>query len=225
MDVSSINSQWQSFIHQCAQQAKQGIITELDCGVIMCWTQSIWSFTNAFFMSSVVVDELDLLHRLEKIHEYVKRAQLNYPWTVFLDVERLPNDVRERSKEICSKAGFAHSMDFTCMQAMELLPPVHPLPHVEIKFATSEQQIYDALLLNVEAYNGKPTVAASAVEHHVFITDFNKQFCCIVYVDNKPVSTAITFVLDKCLYVALVATAAQHRKVCFSHLIILLCTH
>lgn len=217
MEVSSINSQWQSFVRQCAQRAKHGIITEFNDGVSMCWTQITWSFTNAFFLSSVVTDELDLRRRLETIKEYVQRAQPNFPWTLFLDPERLPVNVREHSKDICSKAGFTYTIDFKCMQATELLPPARPLPTVDIKCAASEQEIYDAMLLNVEAFNREASIATSAVENHVFITDVNKQFCCIVYVDNKAVSTATTFVLDECLYVALVATAAQHRKVCSSH--------
>ena len=220
MEVSSINSQWESFIRQCAQRAKHGIITELDCDVIMYWTQIAWSFTNAFFMISAVTDEFDLLRRLDAIKEHVKKLQPTFPWVLFLDPERLPTDVRERSKELSLKAGFVHSMDFKGMQTTELLPPVHPLPIVEIKLARSHQDVYDAMLLNVEVYNRETSVAASAVEQHVFISDFHKQFCCTIYVDNIPVSTATTFLLDDCLYVALVATSKQYRRVGFSHLLI-----
>ena len=149
------------------------------------------SFTNAFFMSSRVTDEWDLLCRLLRINEHVKSVQPNFSWTLFLNPDRLSVDVRKRSKEICLKAGFTYTFDFKCMQAMKLLAPVRSLPTAEIKFATSEQEIYEAMLLNVEAFN----------RDHVFITDRNKQFCCVVYVNDKPVSTARTFVLDECLYV------------------------
>ena len=225
MEVSSINLQWQSFIRQCAQRAKQGTVTELDCGVAVYWTQVPWAFTNAFFISSAVIDELDLFHRLNAINEYVKKMQPSFPWVLFLHPERLPASVRERSKEICLKAGFGQGTGLVCMQTMKLLPPVRPLPTVEIKLATSQQDVYDAMLLFGEVYNKDISVTENTVDQHIFITDFNKQFCCIIYVNNKPVSTATTFILDdECLFVALVVTGAHHRRVCSSYLFLIFCS-
>ena len=220
MEMSSINLQWGSFLRYCAQYAKRGIVTELDCGVAVYWTQVLWAYTNAFFVSNTVTDESDLLRRLNAINNHVIRTRPSFPWVLFLDPERLPLAMRERSKEICFEAGFVRGMDLVSMQAMDLLPPVHPLPTVEIKFATSEQDLYDAMLLIGEVYDKETSLAKDTIEQHVFISDFNQQFCCIIDVDNKPVSTATTFLLDECLYVTLVATSAQHRKVCSSDLLI-----
>ncbi|CAF0984924.1 unnamed protein product [Adineta steineri] len=100
------------------------------------------------------------------------------------------------------------------MQTTSLLPPVRPLPTVEIKFTTSQQDAYDAALLNVEAHNLNASVAESMVEQRVLVADFEKQLCCTVLVNGKPVATATTLLLDECLYVAFVATSAPHRKVC-----------
>jgi hypothetical protein len=101
------------------------------------------------------------------------------------------------------------------MQTASLLPPERPLPTVEIKFAASQQDVHDALLLNIQAYNMHASIAENMVEQRAFVTDFDKQLCCVVSVNGNTVATATTVLLDDCLYVALVATSAQHREVCF----------
>jgi hypothetical protein len=57
------------------------------------------------------------------------------------------------------------------------------------------------------------SIAESVVEHRTFLTNFDKELCCIVSVNGKAVSTATTVLLDKSLYVALVATCSHHCKV------------
>jgi hypothetical protein len=72
------------------------------------------------------------------------------------------------------------------------------------------------MLLNVQVYKMDASIAENLVQQHAVVTDFDKQLCCVVSVDGKPLATATTVLLDECLYVALVATSAQHRKVCFT---------
>jgi hypothetical protein len=215
MDELSINLQWQWYIRHCAQHAKQGIVAELDCGVAVYWTQSNLSFTNGIFLSTAVVDELDLCRRFGEIKAYVRKVQPTFPWQLYIEPEWLPPGVRERVQEICLMAEFAHASDFLCMQTTRLLPPVRSLPTAEIKFMTSPADVHDAVLLNVQAYNMDEAIAENAMEHRAYLADFDKQVCCVVSVKGEPIATATTQLLDECLYVALVATSAQHRKVCF----------
>ena len=214
MENLSINSQWHCFLRHCAQHAKQSVVAELDCGVVVCWTQSVWMFMNEFFLSTPVVDELDLRRRLEAIKTYVRKVQPAFPWMLLIEPEWLPSGLRERTREICLAADFTHAFDANCMQTTSLLPPLRPLPEVEVKFATSKQDVLDAALLNVRAYDTDASVAQNLVDNHGFIGDFEKQLCCLVLVNSQPVATATTLLLDKCLYVAFVATSKQHRKVC-----------
>ena len=217
MEQFLFNSQWKSFIRHSAQHAKHGIVAELDCGITVCWTKCNLIFTNAFFLSCAVSDEVDLRRRLEEIKAYVVKAQPAFPWVFCVEPELLSVDLYKRLQEIFSATNFAHAGNFRCMHTTttSLLPPVRPLLDAKIKFATSEQDVYDAVLLNAQAYNMDSASAKNVVEHRAFVTDFNKQICCLVLVDDKPVSTATTLLLDDCLYVAFVATSAQHRKVCF----------
>lgn len=211
----SINLQWQAFIRHCAQHANNGIVAKLDCGIDVCWTQSTLPFLNGFFLSTAVANELDLCHRLEQIKEFTKKMQPSFSWALFIEPEWLSFGVREQSKEICLSSEFVPAPDVKCMQTTRLVPSVRPLPVVDIKFATSQHDVHDALVLNVEAYNMDLSVAHNVLENRAFISDYDKQICCIVSVDNKPVATATTVLLEECLYVALVATSAQHRKVSF----------
>lgn len=215
MEQLPFHSQWRSFARCCAQHAKDGIVAELDCGITVYWTQSSLFLTNAFFLSFAVSDEADLRQRLEAIKEYVAKAKPTFPWVLFIEPELLPADLHERSQEICLGTGFAHEDDLKCMKTSSLLPPVRPLPDAEIHFATSQQDVYDAMLLNMEAHDMDAAIAENVVDQRAFVTDFDNQLCCIVSIDGKPVSTATTLLLDECLYVAFVATSAQHRKVCF----------
>jgi hypothetical protein len=214
MEQMSINSQWKSCVRYCAQHSKQGIVEDLPCDVIVCWTKCSMMFTNGFFLSSSVADEADLRRRLEGIKTYVKNAQPPFPWILYVESELLNADLRGQSQQICLAAEFNFGGYFKSMQATCLLPPVRPLPVVDIKFADSQQDVYDALLLNTEAYNLDVSDAKSMVENRAVVTDFDKQLCCVVSVDGKPVATATTLLLGEYLYVAWVATSAPHRKVC-----------
>ena len=214
MEQSSINSQEKSCILYCAQYSKQGIVDDLPCGVTVCWTQCSMMFTNVFFLSSPVADEAELRRRLEGIKTYVTNAQPTFPWIFYIEPELLATDLRDQSQQICLTAEFDFAGSYECMQTTSLLPCLRPLPTSDIKFAASQEDVYDALLLNTEAYNMDASFAEDMVENRTLVTDFDKQLCCIVSIDGKPVATATTLLLDECLYVAWVATSAQHRKVC-----------
>lgn len=177
MEELSINLLWQSFVCNRAQQAKRGILAELDCGVTVCWIQSGLPNMNGFFLSTLVADELDLRHRLEEIKLYVKKMQPTFRWVLFIQSEWLSPGVRERLREICLAYDFVHTSDIKRMQTKTLLPPVRPLPDVEIKFATCPQDVYDIALLNVQAYNMDASLAENMVEHRVIVADFDKQHC------------------------------------------------
>ena len=210
----SINSQGKSCIRYCAQHSKQGIVADLPCGVTVCWTQCSMMFTNVFFFSSPVADEADLRRRLEEIKTYVNTAQATFPWIFYIEPELLAANLRDQSQQICLAAEFHFAGSFKCMQATSLLPPLRPLSASDIKFAATQEDVYDALLLNTQAYNLDASFAEEMVENRTLVTDFDKQLCCIVSIDGKPVATATTVLLDECLYVVWVATAAQYRKVC-----------
>ncbi len=160
-----------------------------------------------------VSDELDLCRRFEDIKTYVKKMQPTFPWVLSIEAKLIPLDVHERLQEICLAAEFVRVSKMKCIQTAKLLPPVRQLPTVEVKFATSQQDVYDAVLLHLQTENMDISIAQSVMEHHAFINNFNKKFCCIVLVNGKPVSTDITVLLDKSLYVVLIVTCPHHRKV------------
>lgn len=217
MEQLRFNSQWKSFIRLCAQNANDGLVVDLNCGITICWTRSNLVFTNAFFLSCTVLDEADLRHRLEEIKAYVRKAEPIFPWVFCVEPELLSDDLYKRLREICLSVNLQHAGNFECMQTTttSLLPPTRPLPEAQIKFAASQQDVYDAVLLNALAYHMDARSAENVVEHRAFGTDFDKQLCCLLLLDDKPVSTATTVILDDCLYVAFAATSSQHRKVCF----------
>ena len=171
-------------------------------------------FTNAFFLSSAIADEADLRRRLEGIKAYVTKLGPKFSWVFFIEPELLPADLRGRSRDICLTADFTHAVDFKCMQTTSFLPPERPLSNIEVKFAISEQDVYDAVLLNIHAHNLDTSIAKNIMENRALLTDLDREICCIVSMDGKPVSTATTLLLGECLYVVLVATSQQHRKVC-----------
>lgn len=213
MAVTSMNLSWQAFLRHCARHAKHGVVTELECGVVVAWTRSTFGFTNGFFLTTPVKDEQDLRQRLDEIKTYVQKTQPNLSWCLYIEPEWLSADTRQRSKEICAAADFVSVAGFVCMQTTDLLPAARSLPVVDKKFATCERDIHDAALLNVQAHNIEESVAQDIVDNHVLWTSFDKELCCIVSVGGTPVATATALLLDQCVYVALVATSAQHRRV------------
>jgi hypothetical protein len=153
MKVLSISSQCKSFTHHCTRHTKEAIIDKIDSGVDVYWTQSTLIFLNGLFLSFAVTDELDLRRRLEDINTYLKKMQPNFPWRLIIETELISLDMRERLQKICLSAEFVHLARIKCMQTRKLLPPVRPLLTVEVKFATFQQDIYDALLVNVQVHN------------------------------------------------------------------------
>ncbi|CAF4915887.1 unnamed protein product [Rotaria socialis] len=223
MEQVSINSQWKTFVRYCAQHAKQGIVAELDCGVTVCWTQSTMIFTNGFFFSSAVSEEADLRRRLEGIKAYVTKAQLTFPWIFFIEPELVAISLREQLRNICSEVDLVPFENIYCMQTTSLLSPTRLLPTTEFKFAISQTDVYDAVLLNVQAYSMDESVAENVIEHHALITDFSKPRCCIVAVDGKSVSTSTIYLLDECLYAVLVATSPEHCKLGYAEVALRFC--
>lgn len=214
MEQLLINSQWKSFVRYCAQHAKQGIVAELDCGVSVYWTQSNLIFTNGFFLSSPVSEEADLRRRLEEIKAYVTQAKPTFPWLFCIEPELVAVNLREQLRNICSATDLVHFENIHCMQTTSLLSPVRLLPDIEFKFATSQKDVYDAVLLNVQAFEMDASITDSVIQNHALITDFSKQLCCILSVDGQPAATTTIFLLDDCLYAVLVATSSEHCKVC-----------
>ena len=135
----SINSQWRNFVCFCARHARHCLVEELCCGASVCWTQSTMFFTNGFFLSSPVADELDLGRRLEAIQIYASKRQPIFSWVLFVESEWLSADTHNELSHICSECDFAPPSIFRCMRSKKLLPTVRPLPMTEIRFASSAQ--------------------------------------------------------------------------------------
>ena len=223
MESLSLNRQWNSFLRSCAENAKEGLIDKMECGVDVYCTQCNWRSLNGLFLSCGISDEIDLRNRLEEMKRYAKKMQLKFPWFLSIECELIPVEMRERLEEICLSAEFVRTVKVKCMHTRELLSRVRSLPNVQIKFASSPEGVYDAVFLNLQAYNRDTSIAKSVIEHHALITNFDKEFCCIVLVNEKVVSTAVTVLLHKYIYVPLVATCSRPSKGRFYAKLILFC--
>jgi hypothetical protein len=98
--------------------------------------------------------------------------QPTFPWVLSIKAKLIPLDVHQRMQEICLPAEFVRVSKVKCIQTAKLLPPVQPLPTVEVKFATSQQDVYDAVLLHLQAQNMDISIAQSVMEYHAFINNF-----------------------------------------------------
>src|SRR5262249_46484755 len=111
--------------------------------------------------------------------------------------------------------GLQHALDMKVMDCdRPLLEPVHPLPtNVEIKRIDTRALGFDAMNLNCKAYGMPVEWANDVLDADAYFSDPENEFGFVVYnIDGTPVSTATAIDLGDCIYVAAVATDAEHRQ-------------
>jgi hypothetical protein len=208
-----LNRQFRYSSKYFASKAKNGVVSKVEPGVHLYWTYCDLSFINATFISCPITDDTSWFTQLEIAKATAAQVNPMLPWFLFIESELLSEDLRERSRILATERGFTYVDASFCMQASSLKDPVRPLPAVETIFLTTAQDICDAVTLNMDSYGVERAETRSALAQNAFYTDQSKEICCLIKVDGISVATAMTMIMDECLYINWVATAAAHRNV------------
>jgi len=191
-----------------ARRAENGFIRERDgiaaafCGVAM-------PLMNMVFLTSPITDAADLDRRLELAHEVGRASER--PWIFTLCEDWLPPAVHARAPAILGAAGMAPVSTTTGMVADELARPRRaPPPELAIRPVDSEAARRLVADLNTCAHHMPAAWGYEALgREELFGADVWGE---VGYVGETAVSTSTTALVDRRLYVMMVATAAGHTQ-------------
>jgi ribosomal protein S18 acetylase RimI-like enzyme len=162
---------------------------------------------NAAFLSAPVASEAELAGRimLPSVHFNARGLE----WAYWVCEGWLEDRARRRSRQIFERHGLRHSVDLPGMVAERILPPVKPLPNLEIRRVR-------------DAGTRDGFCAIGSVCFHVPLPWFREVFDndsvwerfigWVGYADGEPVSTAATVMGGGAVGVYNVATMPEHQR-------------
>jgi len=162
---------------------------------------------NAAFLSGPVENDAELVRRilLPEVHFNARGLE----WAYWVCQDHLAARLRRRSPRIFADYGLRHSVDLPGMVAQRVLPPVHPLPAMEVRRVGGS--------VTVDAF-----CAIGSVCFHVPIVWFREVFdsatvwnnfaAYVGYADGTPVSTAAIVMGASAMGIYNVATLPEHQR-------------
>ncbi len=206
MDFHHVADNLRESFRVIAASRGPGEIRELH-GVSIAAAGVTFQMFNAAFLSGPVSTEAELSQRimLPALHFDIRGLE----WAYWVCEDFLEPRARRRSRQVFERHGLRHSVDLPGMIAERILPPVKPLPHLEIR------RVCDAVTRDAFCNIGSTCF-------HVPITWFREVFDCdsvweefagyVGYVDSEPVSTTAIVVGGGAIGVYNVATVPGRQR-------------
>jgi GNAT superfamily N-acetyltransferase len=202
---------WVHFNEWCARQSNRGQVRDSK------WIHAAWAHTtlivnNLTAPAGPVSSVADLKACGAAALEDASPFAL--PWMFGIPEPWLPVGLEEAHAAL-EEVGLRHLMYMTVMECPgPLAEPLRPLPRdVVVKRVDSRATGFDALDLNSRAYGMPVEVTEDVLNAGVYFSDPAKEFGVVAYnAEGVPVSTATAIDLGDWMYIAAVATDAEHRK-------------
>jgi len=206
MDFHNVADNLRESFRVIASSRAPGEIRELR-GVSIAAAGVTFQMFNAAFLSGPVASEAELSQRimLPALHFDVRGLE----WAYWVCEDYLEPKARRRSRQIFERHGLRHSVDLPGMVADRILPPVKPLPRLEVR-RVCDRSTRDAFC-NI-----------GSTCFHVPITWFREVFDCdsvwegfagyLGYVDGEPVSTTAIVMGGSAIGVYNVATIPGRQR-------------
>ncbi len=198
--------QWVKFCALLPNTARGGEIIKTPGCVLAC-CRTVWPMGNLAVFTTPVESVADLARRVEAVHSDLAGRGCN---GVFFVADNLVAPLGTEVPKVFARQGYVPAMTVMGMAADALLMPVRPLPDLEyqkVSDATSRRIVCE---LNAIAYEvplewGRDFDERTDVWPH-------DAFGIVGYVKDQPAACAVTVPVDGRLYMALVATAHEFRR-------------
>jgi ribosomal protein S18 acetylase RimI-like enzyme len=206
VDFENVAGNLRESFRAIAASRAPGELRELP-GVSIASAGVVFQMFNAAFLSAPVADEVDLARRitLPSVHFDARGLE----WAYWVCDDWLEAKARRRSRQVFQRHGLRHSVDLPGMVAERILPPVKPLPTLELR-RVGVAPTRDAFC------------AIGSVCFHVPLPWFREVFDhdsvwarfigWVGYLDGEPVSTAATVIGGGAVGVYNVATMPEHQQ-------------
>jgi GNAT superfamily N-acetyltransferase len=202
---------WIKFNEWCARHSTRGQIrTQND--IYATWSHTQLIINNLTTPAGPLGNVTDLRARAKAA--VTDATPYALPWMFGVPESWLSFSLEEASAAL-SEAGLHHLMYMTVMECVgPLAAPLRPLPEdVEIRRVNSRVLGCDALNINCRAYGMALSVTEDVLDANVYFSDPDREFGIVVYNrEGVPVSTATAIDLGESIYIAAVATDADHRQ-------------
>ncbi|WP_375759147.1 GNAT family N-acetyltransferase [Corallococcus exercitus] len=167
-----------------------------------------WSLMNMAFLTRPVETEAELERAVDSAARYF--AQGPHGWAFTLTPDWLAPALRERADALLASRGLKPGMLTTGMVADQLREPVRPLAPLELREVRDEWGRNAIADVNSSSYDvpqalGREALAAPGIygpECRAFVGCH----------DGAPATTTAALRVDGIVYIALVATLAEHRR-------------
>jgi len=202
---------WIRFNECCARHSTRGQIRDVP-GVHAAWSHTSLIVNNLTTPAGAIAG-LEAL-TADAGAALADAAPHALPWMFGIPDPWLPGCFEE-ANAACEAAGLRHLMYMTMMECPgSLAPPVRSLPaNVDVRRVNTRALAFDALNLNSNAYGMPVAVTEDVLDANVYFTDPDREFGVVIYTrDGVPVSTATAVDLGDWIYIAAVATDADHRQ-------------
>jgi GNAT superfamily N-acetyltransferase len=173
-------------------------------GVVLADGRSPLPFMNAAILTEPVTDADDLRTRVTRARDHFQRHSLH--WILVYAADRTPPDLDVAA--VCAESGLQYMMPMTGMVADTLVPPVRPLPSLDLRPVTDAATRRAVADLNAAGYDIPKEIVRPATEPESIWTQMTG---VVGYVDDVAVSTASVAAVDDIAYVALVATRPDRQ--------------
>jgi GNAT superfamily N-acetyltransferase len=189
-----------------ARQLPRGGTTRLP-GLLLANGRSPLPFMNAAMVTSPLADEAELRGHIERAGRHFQADGVH--WILVISNDLVPDALRGRLTEICADAGMAYMMPMYGMATDRLVPPVRPLPEIDLQVVDEETRRTAVGDLNAAGY----AIPAEICHPVTNVPELWKDMIGVVgQVDGVPVATASVATIDDIAYVALVATAPEQQR-------------
>jgi ribosomal protein S18 acetylase RimI-like enzyme len=176
--------------------------------LVITWSGIDNVFINTVFLTKPVYDDAELEAKIKVACDYAKKR--SQPWWMVVAEDSVPEFLRPQLDEVFARQGLIPLLRIAGMATEELLPSTtHSsiLNCVSVNNLEMRRAVAD---INAISYNLPPAPFREALELDTFWQE--TVFGTLGFVENQPVSTATTFLINDEFYLGWVATLPDYRN-------------
>jgi hypothetical protein len=205
-EVSESLKQWIGFCSLGPNPARGGEVLQ-EPGLAITCCRTLWPIGNMAVFTAPVESLADLLQRVKTAHEcFAARSCAG----VFFIADNLGQTLGAQVPAEFARYGYMPTLAIIGMAADALADPVRPLPALRYCAVSDPESRRTVAELNAIAYEVPPEWGQDFYER--FNVWDHGAFGIIGYFKDRPAACAVTVPLNGRLYVALVATAHEFRR-------------
>ncbi|RKH62734.1 GNAT family N-acetyltransferase [Corallococcus aberystwythensis] len=167
-----------------------------------------WALMNMAFLTRPVETEAQLEHAVDSAARYFEQGP--HGWAFTLTPDWLAPALRERADALLAARGLKPGMATTGMVADRLLEPVRPLAPIDLRPVRDEWGYNAVADVNASSYDMPQALGREALAAPGIYGPESRGF--VGCHDGAPAASTVALRVDGIVYIALVATLAEHRR-------------